>query len=112
MAYLRGFRHGVVTGLVVGVLVAPRSGADSRRQLAGAYRRGRRTAEDAMGRAQTGWASAQPAVAAAVGVARRTAKMAAPALRGASGPVGQIVGRRQTSEPFFAPAEQPSGDGQ
>lgn len=111
MAYLRGFRHGVVSGLVLGVLIAPRSGAESRRQLASAYQRGRRTAEGAIGRAQSGWSSAQPAVGAAIAVARRSAGMARPALRGASGPLVQIVGHRSSPEPFFAPAPDPRVDG-
>lgn len=83
MGYIRGFVHGAVTGTIVGMCVAPQSGARTRAQL-GAFGHAARESYDA---------------------ASRTVRQIAPVVSGAAAAARSQVGRKRHEEAVGAPPE-------
>jgi len=99
MAYLKGFSHGLMAGMVLGVMVAPRRGSETRAAIELNYRRARRTAERAVAGAQSGWQTAQPALALAGRAAEAAGRMVQPVVQSAGDRIAQ-----RTSRPGFSAA--------
>jgi gas vesicle protein len=100
MGYLKGFSHGIMVGAVVGVLLAPRRGRDTREALEITYHRTRRRAERAAEGLSSGWQSAQPALRMVARAADSAGRMVQPVVRTAgdriserSARVGSLPGR-------------------
>ncbi len=113
MAYFKGFGHGLAAGVVLGVLIAPRPGRETRRAIATTYRQARSTTEQAVDTAQRSWRAAQPAVQMARQTAARVTEVAQPMARAAGGRLAELAGRGNGApdpQPFFAPVADPSGD--
>ncbi len=110
MAYVRGLRHGLAAGVVVGLLVAPRSGPETRRILGAAYAQARSRADQTSAGIRRGWQRAQPAILMARQAGGLAGRVASPAARGA---VAQVLGRRANAEPepFFSSSAPTHEDG-
>ncbi|MHB1526444.1 MAG: YtxH domain-containing protein [Candidatus Dormibacteria bacterium] len=111
MAYFKGFGHGLAAGMVLGVLIAPRPGRETRHLISATCRRARTTTERAVDTAQRSWQVAQPAVQLARQTAVRMTQAAQPVARAAGGRLADLAGRSGTlpdSQPFFAPEADPS----
>ncbi|MGH7640006.1 MAG: YtxH domain-containing protein [Candidatus Dormibacteria bacterium] len=98
MGYVKGVSHGLAIGLAVGVLIAPRPGAETRSRLAAKYNNGKERAQRLSGQVQQGWRSAQPAIEKASRAAGGMAQAIRPAAQGASERLMELSGRRQSSE--------------
>ncbi|MHB1575525.1 MAG: hypothetical protein ACYCX9_03290 [Candidatus Dormibacteria bacterium] len=81
MGYVKGFAHGIMAGAVIGVLVAPRPGRDTRVALETTYHRSRRSVERAVDGVQSGWRTAQPALRMVAKAADSAGKMVQPVVR-------------------------------
>lgn len=111
MAYFKGFGHGLAAGMVLGVLIAPRPGRETRHAISATCHRARTTTEQAVDTAQRGWQAAQPAVHLARQTAVRMTHAAQPVARAASSRLAELAGRaesRPDPQPFFAPVADPS----
>jgi gas vesicle protein len=111
MAYLKGFGHGLAAGVVVGMLVAPRPGRETRSDLVRKYRRARATIEQVAETTQRGWQTARPAAQAAGRAAASISKAMGPAARTARDRLGELAGRNDGAlagrpSPFFAPVPE------
>ncbi|HVD03447.1 MAG TPA: YtxH domain-containing protein [Candidatus Dormibacteraeota bacterium] len=114
MGYLKGFGHGIVVGAVVGVLLAPRPGRETRALLEANYRRTKRTSQGIVTRAQSGWLAAQPALSVAKQVAGTAGRAVEPLGKSAGLKFGELTGRSRPqapSGPFFATSSSVNGDG-
>jgi len=65
MAYLRGFVHGAVCGMVAGALVAPRPGRETRSRLEATARRWTGRGQRVAAGTEAGWRRAEPVLRAA-----------------------------------------------
>lgn len=113
MAYFKGFGHGLAAGLVLGILIAPRPGIETRRAITSSYHRARSTTEHAVDTAQRSWRAAQPAVQLARQTAARVTQVAQPMARAAGGRLAELASRGNGAadpQPFFAPVADPSED--
>jgi len=114
MAYLKGFGHGLAAGVVVGVLVAPRPGRETRAALVRNYRRTRATIEQMVTTGEQGWQAARPAAQVAGRVAANVGKVVQPAAWTAGRRLMELAGRGDRNgaapgraAPFFAPVPPP-----
>jgi len=108
MAYLKGFWHGLAAGIVLGILVAPRPGRETRSALVRKYRRARAAIEQVSETTQQGWQTARPAAQTAGRAAASVSKAMGPAARTARNRLGELAGRNDGAlarrpSPFFAP---------
>jgi len=111
MAYFKGFAHGLAAGTVLGILVAPRPGRETRHVIAATYHRARTTTEQAIDTAQRSWQAAQPAVQMARHTAVRMSQVAQPMARAAGSRLAELAGRPEGApdpQPFFAPVAESS----
>lgn len=100
MSSLRGFRDGVAVGLVVGFLVAPRRGSETRARLSATVQRTEAQARRLSFRAQRGWHTARPALERAGEVAGGLVRTVQPVAQGAGGRLGEIVSQRRGAGSF------------
>lgn len=89
MAYFKGLSHGLMVGVVLGVMVAPRRGSETRAAIELSYRRTRRTAERAVAGTQAAWQTAQPAIAVAGRAAGVAGRMVQPVVHTAGARLAQ-----------------------
>ncbi len=114
MGYLKGFGHGLVAGVVVGVLVAPRPGRETRALIQAKYLKTRRTTRGMVTKAQSGWNAAQPAISVARQVAGSAGRAVEPLGKSAGLKVAELTGRTRSetpSGPFFSTGTSVNGDG-
>jgi hypothetical protein len=114
MAYLKGFGHGLAAGVVVGVLVAPRPGRETRAALVRNYRLTRATIEHVVATGEQGWQTARPAAQVAGRAAANVGRVVQPAAWTAGRRLMELAGRRDRDgaatgrpDPFFAPVSGP-----
>ncbi len=93
MGYVKGFAHGIMAGAVIGVLVAPRPGRDTRVALETTYHRSRHSVERAVEELQSGWRTAQPAVRLVAKAADSAGRMVQPVVRTAGTRLSERSGR-------------------
>ncbi len=92
MGYLKGFSHGMVVGVTIGVLVAPRRGSDTRSAVQLSYLRSRQSAARAVAGARSGWRTAQPALRVVARAADSAGRMVQPVVRTAGGRLAERAG--------------------
>ncbi len=78
MGYLKGFSHGVMAGAVIGVLIAPRPGRDTRMAIETTYHRSRHRAERVANGVASGWRTVQPALRVVADAADSAGRMVQP----------------------------------
>jgi len=107
MAYLRGMLHGVVGGAVIGALLAPRSGVESRRRLGAARRRWTRRGQLVAAGTESGWRRAEPVVRAAAEGMGGAVHAAEPVARRAARLLVELSRRGQLVDAVVVPRPAP-----
>jgi gas vesicle protein len=99
MGYMKGLSHGLAVGVAIGILTAPRSGAETRQAITDAITRTRDTSQRMTDRVQQGWQAAQPALDKAAQAAGGVARAVQPVAQGASDRFVELAGRSEKSGP-------------
>ncbi len=111
MAYWRGLVHGTICGIVVGVLVAPRSGRETRVQLERSARRWTGRGQRVAAGTESAWRQAEPVVRAAAKGMGGLAHTAHPLVERAAQRVAEIAARRGETIDAVAAGPAPAGPG-
>ncbi|MGH7608947.1 MAG: hypothetical protein ACREOD_03230 [Candidatus Dormibacteria bacterium] len=112
VGYVKGFTHGLMVGMALGVLTAPAPGPETRDRL---RRRAQGTVEMSRQVSRTvrqGWRSAQPVLDRAAQTASGMARVVQPVAQEAGGRFVELVGRgERNSAPTTGAGPGPNGVG-
>jgi gas vesicle protein len=103
MGYIKGLSHGLALGVAIGVLTAPRSGAETRQAIVDAITRTKDTSQRVTDKVQQGWQIAQPALDKAAQAAGGVARAVQPVAQGASDRFVELAGLSEKPAPAAVP---------